>query len=77
MSWEAIRIIITSETLDTAVIQCAAVLRVDHKIVRQILEKHTIDGKVCFIENKEGGSIYDKDVIKIGEVKEGEFILYN
>jgi len=42
-----------------------------------VLEKNNIDGKVCFIENKEGGSIYDKDVIKIGEVKEGEFILYN
>ena len=41
MSWQAIRIIITSETLDTAVIQCAAVLRVDHELVRQILEKHT------------------------------------
>ena len=42
-----------------------------------VLEKTKIEGKVCFIENKEGGSIYDKDVIKIGEVKEGEFILYN
>ena len=43
-----------------------------------VLEKTKIDGKICFIENKEGGSIYDKDVIKIGEVKEGgEFILYN
>jgi len=42
-----------------------------------VLEKTKIDGKVCFIENKEGGTIYDKDVIKIGEVKEGEFILYN
>ena len=41
MSWHAIRIIITSETLDTAVIQCAAVLGVDHNNVRQILEKHT------------------------------------
>jgi len=40
MNWQAIRIIITTETLDTAVIQCAAVLRVDHKIIRQILEKH-------------------------------------
>jgi len=41
-----------------------------------ILEKTKIDGKVCFIENKEGGIIYDKDVMKIGEVKKGEFILY-
>jgi len=41
MTWNAIRIIITSETLDTAAIQCAAVLKVDHKKVRQILENHT------------------------------------
>jgi (2Fe-2S) ferredoxin len=40
MSWQAIRIIITTETLDTAVIQCAAVLKVDYKNVRRILEKH-------------------------------------
>ena len=32
--------------------------------------------KECFIENKEGGSIYNHEVIKIGEVKNGEFILY-
>ena len=43
---------------------------------QNILEKTTIDGKVCFIENREGGIIYDKDVMKIGEVKKGEFILY-
>jgi len=42
-----------------------------------VLEKTEVDGMVCFIENKEGGSIYDKEVVKIGEVKEGEFILYN
>ena len=41
-----------------------------------VLEKIEVDGKTCFIENKEGGTIYDKDVIKIGEVKEGNFLLY-
>lgn len=41
-----------------------------------ILEKHTIDGKTCFVENKEGGTIYNSEVIKIGEVNNGEFILY-
>jgi hypothetical protein len=41
-----------------------------------ILEKHQVKGKECFIENKEGGSIYNHEVIKIGEVKNGEFILY-
>ena len=41
-----------------------------------ILEKHEINGKVCFIENKEGGTIYNNEVIKVGEVKNGKFILY-
>jgi len=41
-----------------------------------ILEKHEINGKVCFIENKEGGTIYNHEVIKVGEVKNGKFILY-
>ena len=44
--------------------------------VENILEKHTIDGKVCFVENKEGGTIYNNEVIKVGEVKNGQFILY-
>jgi len=41
-----------------------------------ILEKHTIDEKVYFVENKEGGTIYNNEVIKVGEVKNGQFILY-
>lgn len=44
--------------------------------IENILEKHEIDGKVCFIENKEGGTIYNNEVIKVGEVKSGKFILY-
>ena len=38
------------------------------------LEKHEIDGKTCFVENKEGGTIYNSEVIKIGEVNNGQFI---
>jgi len=41
-----------------------------------ILEKHEINGNICFIENKEGGTIYNNEVIKVGEVKNGKFILY-
>ena len=44
--------------------------------IENILEKHEINGKVCFIENKEGGTIYNNEVIKVGEVKNGQFILY-
>lgn len=61
MNWQAIRIIITSETLDTAVIQCSAVLKVEHKRVRQILEKHTSTFK-C----KDGDGYYYK--FKIDDV---------
>ena len=42
-----------------------------------VLEKTKIKGKVCFIEKKEGGIIYDKDVMKIGEVKNGEYVLFS
>ena len=41
-----------------------------------VLEKKMIDDKTCFIENKEGGSIYNREVIKIGEVKDGSYVLY-
>ncbi len=41
-----------------------------------ILEKINIKDKVCYIENKDGGSIYNSEVIKIGEVKNGDFFLY-
>ena len=44
--------------------------------IENILEKHEINGEVCFIENKEGGTIYNNEVIKVGEVKNGQFILY-
>ena len=42
-----------------------------------VLEKIKINSKICYIENKEGGSIYDHEVVKIGEVKEGKFHLYS
>lgn len=42
-----------------------------------ILEKISIKNKVCYIENKDGGSIYNNEVIKIGEVKSnGDYLLY-
>jgi hypothetical protein len=48
----------------------------NNKPEHNILEKVVINEKTCYIENKEGGSIYDSDVIKIGEVKSGDYILY-
>lgn len=41
------------------------------------LEKHTIKNKLCYIENIEGGNIFDSNVKKIGEVKNGSFLLYD
>ena len=41
-----------------------------------ILEKINIKDIICYIENKEGGSIYNKEVMKIGEIKDGEYFLY-
>ena len=44
---------------------------------KNILEKISFKNKICYIENKEGGSIYNNEVIKIGEVKtNGEYLLY-
>jgi hypothetical protein len=44
---------------------------------KNILEKISLKNKICYIENKEGGSIYNNEVIKIGEVKtNGEYLLY-
>ena len=44
---------------------------------KNILEKINLKNKICYIENKEGGSIYNNEVIKIGEVKtNGEYLLY-
>lgn len=44
--------------------------------VENILEKILIEDKTCYIENREGGSIYNGEVIKIGEVKDGKYHLY-
>ena len=44
---------------------------------KNILEKISLKNKICYIENKEEGSIYNNEVIKIGEVKtNGEYLLY-
>ena len=48
----------------------------DMEELNNVLEKTNINGNVCFVENKDGGSIYNKDVIKIGEVKDGEYFLF-
>lgn len=42
-----------------------------------VLEKKLINNILCYVENKEGGCIYNNEVIKIGEIREGEFLLYN
>ena len=42
-----------------------------------VLEKRLINDILCYVENKEGGSIYNNEVMKIGEIKQGEFFLYN
>ena len=42
-----------------------------------VLEKKVINDTLCYVENKEGGSIYNNEVMKIGEIKQGEFFLYN
>ena len=41
-----------------------------------LLQKKKINNKVYYIDNKEGGSIYNNEVIKVGEFKNGEYILY-
>jgi len=42
-----------------------------------ILEKIDINGKICYIEKRTGGSIYNNEVMKIGEVKNnGNYFLY-
>ena len=40
-----------------------------------VLERKQIDGITCFIDNKIG-CIYNKEVIKIGQVENGEYKLF-
>lgn len=40
-----------------------------------VLERKEIDGIICFIDNKMG-CIYNKEVIKIGQVENGEYKLF-
>ena len=41
-----------------------------------ILEKKIIQGKTYYIQNKEGGIIYNKELEKLGEINNGEYIFY-
>lgn len=41
-----------------------------------ILEKIKIKDNTYYIENKEGGIIYNSEVIKIGEIKNGNYFIY-
>ena len=40
-----------------------------------ILERKEINGVICFVDNKKG-CIYNKEVIKIGQVENGEYKLF-
>jgi hypothetical protein len=40
------------------------------------LERVEIKDKICYVENIEGGFIYDSEVKKIGVIQKGEYILY-
>lgn len=40
-----------------------------------VLERKEINGIVCFVDNKKG-CIYNKEVIKIGQVENGEYKLF-
>jgi|SaaInlStandDraft_2_1057019.scaffolds.fasta_scaffold102467_2 hypothetical protein len=41
------------------------------------LERVTIKDKICYVENIEGGFIYDSEVKKIGVIQKGEYVLYS
>lgn len=41
------------------------------------LERITIKDKICYVENIEGGFIYDSEVKKIGVLQKGEYVLYD
>ena len=48
----------------------------ENSISKNLLIKKNINNSICFVEDTEGGSIYNKEVIKIGEVKKGKYLLY-
>ena len=41
-----------------------------------ILEKKVINNKIYYIQNKEGGLIYNKELEKLGEITNGQYIFY-
>lgn len=43
---------------------------------KQILNYKKIDGIDCYYEDHDGGSIFDKNINKIGCVKGGEYVLF-
>lgn len=43
---------------------------------RKILEKKVINNIVCYLENTDGGYIYNKELEKLGEINNGKYIFY-
>ena len=43
---------------------------------KDVLEKIVIKNKICYIENREGGNIYNKELEKLGEINNGKYIFY-
>ena len=44
-------------------------------VIDEVLERKEIEGVTCFVDNKMG-YIYNKEVIKIGQVENGEYKLF-
>ena len=44
--------------------------------INPLLIKGTANGKDCYYENKEGGSVYDHNVKEIGTLKNGKIYLF-
>ena len=42
----------------------------------QLLEKKQINNKTYFVDEKEGGPIYNQEADKVGEVKNGQYVIY-
>jgi hypothetical protein len=44
--------------------------------VNKVFDKMTINSIECYVENKEGGFIYNKKLEKLGEISDGKPIFY-
>ena len=42
-----------------------------------VLERVEIDDKICYIDNQEGGRILNQKAEKIGEIKNGKYLIYS